>query len=184
MRKLEYSKSYKIIYWGCTFDSILELKYALSIQNEYEFLRSMIPIYYDPKTKKPVNNISGNIRRYTPDFLIRHKITGQAFWVEIKPRAFEASEQLRIRTEVADNYIASKGYDWKFIVVYDTDIKLSTEQWIQFNQFRKLRHRTSRSIMFKDTGDRFDVGTPNFYSKAPSQRIIQFVMFGTGDILS
>lgn len=184
MKKFVYDKSYKIIHWGCTFDSILELKYAIWIQKDYEFLRSLIPIYYDPKTRKPTNYIRDNIRRYTPDFLVRNKTTCEAFWVEIKPRAFQGNEQLKMRMEVAENYINWKGYDWKYKVVYDDEIHLTTEQSIQFNHFRKLRHQTSRLLAFQDMNDRFDIGKPNFFSKAPSQRIIQFVMFGTGDIIT
>src|SRR5574342_83885 len=84
----KYGTSHKIIYWGCVFDSILELKFALSIQNDYEFLRSRITIYYDRLTKKPVSYIQRNYGHYTPDFLIRHKQTKKAYWIEIKPRAF------------------------------------------------------------------------------------------------
>ena len=84
--KFIYRKSYKIIHWGCSFDSLLEVKFALSIQDEYEFLRSRITIYYDRTTKKPVNYLRRNYGSYTPDFLIRHKQTKKAFWVEVKPQ--------------------------------------------------------------------------------------------------
>lgn len=97
LKPFKYGVSHKIIYWGCVFDSLLELKYAISIQKEYEFLRSHIPIYYDPVTKKPTDYIRQNIRRYTPDFLIRHKITSEAFLIEIKPRAFAGDSQLLMR---------------------------------------------------------------------------------------
>ena len=109
MKTFNYSGSHKIIYWAVEFDSLLELKYALSIQGEYEFLRSHIPVYYDPVTKRPTNYIRSNIRRYTPDFLIRHKETKQAFWIEIKPRAFTDHAQLDLRKEVAERYIQWKG---------------------------------------------------------------------------
>jgi hypothetical protein len=178
MKKFLYKPSYKIIHWGSTFDSILELKYAIWIQDQYEFLRSMIPIYYDPKTRKPTNYIRDNIRRYTPDFLVRHKVTGEAFWVEIKPRAFEGNEQLALRKEVAENYINLKKYDWKFKVVYDDEIHLAPSQWIEFNYFRKMRHQSARLLAFQDMNDRFDIGKPNFFSKAPCNKIIQYVMFG------
>lgn len=108
MQTFEYKKSVPLIYWGCCFDSLLELKYALSIQSEYEFLRAHIPIYYDPKTKMPTNYIRGNIRRYTPDFLIRHKQTKKAYLIELKPRAFNNHEQLAGRREIAEKYIQWK----------------------------------------------------------------------------
>ena len=180
MKTFEYKKSYKIIHWGSTFDSILELKYAISIQKDFEFLRSLIPIYYDPRTRKPTNYIRDNIRRYTPDFLVRHKVTSEAFWVEIKPRAYEGHEQLKMRKEVAENYIRWKGYDWKFKVVFDDEIQLTKDGWIQFNYSRKLIRETSRLLVFQDMNDRYDIAKPNFFTKAPSTKIIQFVMFGAG----
>jgi hypothetical protein len=41
-----------------------------------------------------------------PDFLIRHKITGEASWIEIKPARFDNFGQLALRKTVAENYIA------------------------------------------------------------------------------
>src|SRR5260221_12179187 len=97
MEMFKYNNSLPVKEWGCHFDSMLELKYALSIQDEHEFLRSRIPIYYDPKTKRPTDYLRYNTKRYTPDFLIRHKTTFEASWVEVKPRAFESQHQLIIR---------------------------------------------------------------------------------------
>jgi len=102
MEAFKYYDSIPVKEWGCHFDSMLELKYALSIMDDFEFLRSRIPIYFDPKTKKPTDYLRYNTKRYTPDFLIRHKITMEAFWVEIKPRAFERENQLIIRRELAE----------------------------------------------------------------------------------
>lgn len=59
--------------WGCSFDSLNELKFALSITKEYEFLRASIPIFFNPKTKQTDDYIREGFRRYIPDFLIRHK---------------------------------------------------------------------------------------------------------------
>ena len=68
-----YGRSHKIVHWGCAFDSLTELKYAISIMEEYEFLRARVTIYYHPGTKLPTDYIRECHRHYTPDFLIRHK---------------------------------------------------------------------------------------------------------------
>ena len=81
-------KSHKIIHWGCCFDSLLELRYAMSIRRDYEFIRSRLHIYYDKETLTRTSYIRTGIKHYTPDFLIRNKTTNEAFLVEIKPRAF------------------------------------------------------------------------------------------------
>jgi hypothetical protein len=157
---------------------MLELKYAISVQKDYEFLRSHIPIYYDPKTKLPTFYIRGNIRRYTPDFLVRHKVTREAFLVEIKPRAFEGNEQLSVRREVAENYIRLKQYDWKFKVVYSDEIKLSADEHALFLKCFKLIPGSEKKFMFKELNDRFDQSRPSLFSSPPSSRQIHFVMFG------
>ncbi len=180
MKQFEYGRSYKIIHWGTTFDSILELKYALSIHDDYHFLRSHIPVYYDPRTNRPTSYIRDNIRRYTPDFLIRHKFTREAFWIEVKPRACQGSEQLKMRTQVAENYIRWKNYDWKFRIVFDDEITLTAEQNIQYAKCRKLIAKTARQLVFQQMNDRYDESQPRFFSGAPSNKIVQFVMFGTG----
>jgi len=178
MKSFTYRRSYKIIYWGCAFDSILELKYALSIQKDYEFLRSHIPIFFNPRDKKPTDYIRENIRRYTPDFLVRHKVTKEAFLVEIKPRAFGDNEQLILRREVAENYIRWKKYDWSFKVVFDDEITLTADEQAQFGECCKLIPQSERRLWFKELNDRFDRSHPSLFTGAPSNRRIQFVMFG------
>ena len=178
MKTFNYKRSFRVISWGYAFDSMLELKYAISLQKEYEFLRSHIPIYYDPKTKLPTFYIRGNIRRYTPDFLVRHKVTGQAFLVEVKPRAFEGNEQLSIRKEVAENYIRLKQYDWKFKIVYSDEIKLSRDEHARFLKCFQLIPRSEKKFLFKELNDRFDQSRPSLFCSPPSSRLIHFVMFG------
>lgn len=139
MKKTMYYRSYKITNWGCSFDSLTELKYAVSIVEDFEFLRVRVTIYYHPGTKLPTEYIRDCHRHYTPDFLIRNKETGEALLVEIKPRAFENDAQLLLRKEVAENYIKWKGYDWKYIVVFDDEIILDAEQLEEFEQCCKLK---------------------------------------------
>lgn len=106
--KFVYGKSFKITHWGCQFDSLLELKYAISIQDDYLFLRSHIVIFYHHGSMQPTGYIRVGVRHYTPDFLIRHKQTGEAFLVEIKPRGAENDPQLLVRREVDEKYIKWK----------------------------------------------------------------------------
>ena len=91
-----YGTSHKIINWGCCFDSLTELKFAISIREEYKYLWERVSIYYHPGTKLLTDYIRACHRRYTPDFLIRHKETSEAILVEIKPCAFEGNPQLAL----------------------------------------------------------------------------------------
>ena len=128
-----YRLSRKAQTWGCHFDSLTELKFVISIMQDYHFLRSPVSIYYHPGTKITLDNIRRCHLRYTPDFLIRHKETFESHLVEIKPRAFENHPQLDLRKAVAENYIARKNLDWKFRVIYHDEIVLSAEQLIHFH---------------------------------------------------
>ncbi|MGN6601500.1 MAG: TnsA endonuclease N-terminal domain-containing protein [Ginsengibacter sp.] len=177
-QKFRYRKSYKIINWGCSFDSLTELKFAVSIRDEYEFLRSRVSIYYHPGTKKPTEYIRMCHHRYTPDFLIRHKETCKAFLVEIKPRAFENHPQLLLRKEVAENYIRWKNYDWEFKVVFDDEIFLDQEQWEEFQDCAKLKSKSAWKIWFEEYNKKFDRSAPSFLKTVPSDTNIRFVMFG------
>jgi hypothetical protein len=177
MKTFIYWQSQKIINWGCSFDSILELKFALSIKEEYEFLRSYIPIFYDPRTKLPTNYIRENIRRYTPDFLIRHKITRDAYLVEVKPRAFENEEQLAIRKAVAENYIRIRNYDWKFKIIFNDEIHLTGHQKSEFQNCCKRIPLSNKNLWLKELNDKFDSTRTSLFN-VPSNRKVRFVMFG------
>lgn len=177
-QKFKYGKSHKIINWGCTFDSLTELKFAISIMEDYEFMRARVSIYYHPGTKLPTDYIRECHRHYTPDFLIRHKETGEAFLVEIKPRAFEHDPQLSLRKEVAENYIRWKSYDWKYKVIFDDEIILTVEQWEDFEECCKLKSKSSFKLWFEEYNKKFDRSAPSFFSKVPTSSDLHFIMFG------
>jgi hypothetical protein len=179
MKKFKYRRSRKIMNWGCSFDSLTELKYAISIFEECEFLRARVAIFYDPVTKKPTDYIREFHRRYTPDFLIRHKVTRESFLIEVKPAAFRNDPQLSLRKEVAENYIKWKGYDWKFKIVFDDEIMLTAEQLAEFDDACKLKSKASFRLWFQEYNRKFDRSAPLFFSTVPKESSIQFVMLGT-----
>lgn len=136
--KFNYTRARKISTWGFSFDSLTELKYTVSIMEEYAFLRAPVSIYYHPGTLITLDQIRRCHLRYTPDFLIRHKQSGQAFLVEIKPSAFAGHPQLELRRKVAENYIARKRLDWQFKVVFDDEITLTEQQLLDFETCTRL----------------------------------------------
>ena len=118
-------KSQTICYHGYVFDSLLELKYALMVQDTHAWLRSGLEIYYN------INRIPNGIKRdlgcYRPDFLIRNWVTGAAELIEIKPDGF-CDDSLRRRTRIANRYINKFGYDWTFRIITESDIHLTDSQ--------------------------------------------------------
>lgn len=173
-----YGRSHKVINWGCSFDSLTELKYAISIKDEFEYLRARVSIYFHPGTKLPTDYIRECHRRYTPDFLIRNRETNEAFLIEVKPRAFQHEPQLALRKEVAENYIKWKGYDWKFKVVFDDEIILSEEQLVDFEECSKLKSKHAHRIWFEQYNKRYDRSAPSFFKGTSDNKVIRFVMFG------
>ncbi len=156
-----YRTSKKVSGWGYQFDSLTELKYAISIMEDYHFLRSPVAIYYHPGTKITLDHIRRCHLRYTPDFLLRNKQTYEATLVEIKPRAFENHPQLQLRKLVAENYISRKNLDWTFKIVFDDQIILTEQQLQSFNSCIGLSSDKAISAWFNDYCNRMGQTFPD-----------------------
>lgn len=174
----QYTRSKKISNWGCHFDSLTELKYAISILDEFEFIRERVVIYYDRATKEPTEYLRGNNSYYVPDFLIRNKLTGEAFLVEIKPRGFEGQLQLDIRKGLAEKYIKMKKYDWKFKIVYDDEIILTEEQLEDFKECCRMSSKTAFQMWFDQYNKKLNRAAPSPLKNASPEARIRFIMFG------
>lgn len=177
--KFKYRPSFKIVSWACHFDSLTELKYAISIRDEYEFLRDRVIIRYNQGTLQPTDYLNKAFKSYTPDFLIRHKTTLEAFLVEIKPRAFEGNPQVAKRKELSEKYIKMKGYDWKYKVVFDDEIILTVEQLEDFEECAKLKSKSAYKTWFEQYNRKFDRSVPSMLKNAPTSAQTRFVMYGT-----
>lgn len=174
----KYRKSHKIIHWGCCFDSLLELKYAISIREDFEFMRSRLHIYYDQKSLMPTDYLRNGVKHYTPDFLVRNKLSGEAFLIEVKPRAFENESQLLLRKQVAENYIKWKNYDWKYKVLFDDEIFLDEHNQQIFEDYCRLKSKSSFKLWLQQENARYDRSAPLFFKQQLSNKQIAFIMFG------
>lgn len=177
-QQFTYTKSTKIANWGCRFDSLTELKYAISIIEEYEFMRERVVIYYDRSTLEPTEYLRGNHSYYIPDFLIRNKTTCEAFLVEIKPRGFAGHKQLDLRKEVAEHYIKWKGYDWKYIVIYDDEIILSEDQLRDFKECCHLKSKSAFNMWFEQYNKKLGMSGSSLFTNASPEARIRYIMFG------
>jgi hypothetical protein len=54
------------------------------------------------------------------------KSSNTAYLIELKPKQFLETEEMSIRKNVAENYLANKNVDWKFKILTENDIQLST----------------------------------------------------------
>jgi hypothetical protein len=138
-RKFNYQRPTPLGGWGYRFDSMTEVKYAISVMEEYAFTRSPVSMYFHPGTFELAPHPRLFHRRYTPDFLVRHLETKQAFLIEIKPRAFEKETQLDQHRKVANDYIRSLKFDWTYKVVFDDEIILDEQQLASFEECLALK---------------------------------------------
>lgn len=173
-----YNRSFKIINWGYSFDSLTELKFAVSIMEDYEFLREPVSIYYHPATKITVEHVRQFHRRYTPDFLIRHRQSREAFLVEVKPRSFQCHPQLRLRQRVAENFISRENLDWKFKTVFDDEIILTADQLEEFQQCFHFNSKSAWKTWFEEYNRRLSQMNPAHSTYSSENKRIQFLMFG------
>jgi hypothetical protein len=170
LNSFQYKDAIHIGYRSCKFDSLLELKFVLSIEDNWYFLREHIVIFYDPKTFLPTNYIRETTRKYTPDFLIRDKRNNKAYLIELKPREFRNEIQTMSRKQVADNYIKSKKSDWIYKVVYDDEIILSPEQKEKLASLRAGINAFNFKCHFHHLDKKWNINKRNYFKTIPGAR--------------
>lgn len=174
-QKFQYRKARPLAGWGYRFDSMTEVKFAISILEEYAFIRSPVSMYFHPGSFELTAHPRLFHLRYTPDFLIRHFQTKQAFLVEIKPRAFQGNPQLDHHEKVAASYIRALKFDWVYKVVYDDQIILNEQQLTDFEECMRLRPDL-RFGWFEQYLKKMSCATPRLTDRSAAQ--IDFVMRG------
>jgi len=70
----------------------------------------------------------GKALRPTPDLLIRHKESQEAYLIELKPDGYNDQEKLYQYKTIADNYIHHYEYDWLYKLITYRDIALTPEE--------------------------------------------------------
>lgn len=121
-KKPNIFSSLPIQYKGCLFDSLLELRFVLLIEDSCCWIREPDKIFYDPQTLTSTNHLQDSYCTYKPDFLVRKKKDNSAYLIEIKPKKLAWSKQSIKRTKVANHYIQRRDLDWKFKIVTDIEI--------------------------------------------------------------
>lgn len=133
-------------YNGCLFHSIVELKFALMIEDTHAYTREGLRIYYDHATLKSTQVLKTDTPYFKPDFLIRDFNTHKATLVEVKPIGFNHHELLEKRKKVYEHHIAQHNYDWDYKVVYESDIILTKEQATKLYHLRNSSHQRASFI--------------------------------------
>ncbi len=130
-------KSKTVFYNGYVFDSLLELQYALMIENTHAWIRDGLEIYFDLDSL--TSGIKGDLHCYRPDFLIRDWATSEAQLVEIKPDGYD-TDSIEKRKRIANHHIEEFDYDWRFKIVFESDIILTDRQWRRYEKILAIQH--------------------------------------------
>jgi len=136
-----FSKS--VEYNGIIFDSILECKYALSIEDTYEYYYHPFTIWYDKKdpSKLGKQNCSN---QYQPDFLVRRLSDNKCFLVEIKSSIDFNHIDTLTKTDRAEKYIEDHQRDWEYKVYSENDFDLPTGKFDKLEKAKKTRTTVAR----------------------------------------
>lgn len=143
-------KSKTIFYKGYVFDSTIELKYALSIEDTYAWLRNGIEIYYGINVQP--SGIKTNLHCYRPDFLVRNLSNHQAELIEIKPDGFNIAMQ-PMRIKIVAKFIERFAYDWTYRIITESEILLSSQQSLHFKEILASQedwHHQPGSCLFQN----------------------------------
>ncbi|MDB5230471.1 MAG: hypothetical protein JWN76_1276 [Chitinophagaceae bacterium] len=142
-RNYTYIKASPVWYNGCYFHSKQELKFALSIEETYHYIREPIYIPFDPHTKLLPESHWSYVHFYVPDFLIRHKQANKAFLVEIKPDDFADHKSLALRKKLVQQFICRKEFDWQYKLVNENEIQLTENQFLKYLKICNITNESS-----------------------------------------
>jgi hypothetical protein len=183
----QYKKSDPVLYRGCFLHSLLELKFVLSIEKDYRFLREPVKIGYNPKTLHTTNYFKECIKVYTPDFLIRNKNGGIGKLIEIKPAFLKGSYEMNTYKEVLTDYISKNKLGWSWTIVYSDEIILTQEKQEKFELLRKHKGKFVAALSFQKFDRKYNQSALLYSSSVPTHfgeglsksAYANFVKFGT-----
>lgn len=167
-KHFRYRKAYRVPYRGCYFHSLLELKYALFLEQDYRYLREPFIIGYDPKTYLTTDYFKEGIKLYTPDFLIRCKISGKATLVEIKPDKLKHSPESKTYYDIAEHYIERVGLNADFRVISEKDFQLSPQMQQRFEVFERHKAQYESIDAFRNADRKYNAQSIKYFNSVPA----------------
>jgi hypothetical protein len=159
------------MYNGCLYDSLLELKFVLSVEKEYMYLREPVIIGYDPIKCVSTNYLQERTRIYKPDFLIRSPEGGPALLIELKPTAWK-NYYYQMRYEaIANSFISQRKLDWKYKILYSHEIILSRDQKLHFLELAKNKRAWSATLKMIKLDQKYNQKEVRYFSSTPNFRL-------------
>lgn len=136
-----FSKS--VEYNGIIFDSILEAKFAMLIEDSCDYYYHPFTIWYDKKDPTKLGKQCCS-NQYQPDFLVRKLSDNTCHLIEIKSSSDRLHGDTLTKLDRAEQYIKTKGHNWKYKVITEKDFKLPANKIDKLNKARKTRVAVAR----------------------------------------
>ena len=134
MTKNEF-KIQPVQYNGIIYDSTLECKYALSIEDHCDYYYHPFTIWYDKRDSSRLGKQYNG--KYTPDFLVRDLRINKTYLVEVKSSSYRYHYEVLKKERITNHYIASKGHDWEYIIITENDFILPSSKYDKLSRARK-----------------------------------------------
>jgi hypothetical protein len=167
-KKQWFKPSQQTQYQGCSYHSLLELKFIIIIDDKCSWMREPIAIYYNIDTLEVTNYLNERTTKYVPDFLVRKWSGHSAHLIEVKPQKYLFSKQMKIRKTVVANYLNTRNYDWKYTILTENDIRLNAEQTSLFNKIKEENTNFNSKLHLIKQDRRYNNAPHSYFSNIPN----------------
>lgn len=135
--------SKRVQYNGIIFDSILEAKFAMLIEDTCEYYYHPVTIWYDKKDDTRLGK-QGCSDQYKPDFLVRRLSDNKCFLIEIKSNVDRHHIDTLTKEDRAKKYIIKNEHNWEYKVITEKDFELPPSKLDKLNEVKKTRAIVAR----------------------------------------
>jgi len=170
----------KAYYNGCEFESVHELRFALSIEDAFAYLlhpRRIFNSYY--RENGSVVAIEDTTSSYKPDFLIRSYSENTVSFFEIKPHGFNDWEQYSKRNRIMNNFQKQLDlrieFQWHFGLASLSEEKLRKFQALMKNQAYEKKFFLTLDKLYPGRNKKIPFTIPAEYS---TSEYFNFVVHG------
>ncbi len=168
--KKQNTWSKRVEYNGIIFDSILEAKFAMLIENSCIFYYHPFTIWYDKKDSTKLGKRTCS-NQYQPDFLVRKLKDNTCYLIEIKSSSDRDHIDTLTKADRAEKYIKAKGHNWDYKVVTEKDFDLPFEKLEKLKKAKETRVTVARKRDSTARHNKFSMQKLNYRSiKIPTNR--------------
>lgn len=157
-------------YNGIIFDSILEAKFAMRIEETCAYYYHPLSIFYDKKDDTKLGKEFCS-NQYKPDFLVRRLSDNACFLVEIKSNRDRYHIDTLTKADRAKKYIIENEHNWEYKVITEKNFDLPACKFDKLEKTKKTRATVARKKKFSKLQNKMSTTNFNYrYKKLPFNR--------------